>query len=67
MSDTDYIAYALDKLQRFGKTHGVDVVLVAGDIVVLDGRPARVDVREVLAEMGYDSGTIERLTTRGAI
>lgn len=29
MSDTDYIAYALDKLQRFGKTHGVDVVLVA--------------------------------------
>ena len=29
MSDTDYIAYALDRLQRFGKTHGVDVVLVA--------------------------------------
>jgi twinkle protein len=29
MSDTDYIAYALDKLQRFGKSHGVDVVLVA--------------------------------------
>lgn len=29
MNDTDYIAYALDKLQRFGKSHGVDVVLVA--------------------------------------
>jgi twinkle protein len=29
MSDTDYIAFALDKMQRFGKSHGVDVVLVA--------------------------------------